>query len=57
MKEAPEFSDGIAPGTGDMQAEEFRRFGHELIDWISDYFDRIEELPVLSPDRAGRLEG
>jgi aromatic-L-amino-acid/L-tryptophan decarboxylase len=33
---------------GDMPAEDFRRFGHEIVDWIADYFERIEQLPVLS---------
>ena len=31
-----------------MPAEDFRRFGYEIVDWIADYFERIEELPVLS---------
>lgn len=48
--------DGFAPATGDMEASEFRRFGHELIDWISDYFERIEELPVLSQIEPGDLK-
>jgi aromatic-L-amino-acid/L-tryptophan decarboxylase len=47
---------GFAPPTGDMNATEFRRFGHELIDWVSDYFDRIEELPVLSQIEPGDLK-
>ena len=33
---------------GDMSAEDFRRFGHEIIDWISDYFENVEQFPVLS---------
>lgn len=33
---------------GDMPAEDFRRYGHELVDWIANYFERIEEFPVLS---------
>ncbi len=41
---------------GDMSAEEFRRHGHELIDWIADYFERIEELPVLSQIEPGDLK-
>ena len=48
--------DGFAPATGDMKATEFRRFGHELIDWISDYFERIEEFPVLSQIEPGDLK-
>jgi aromatic-L-amino-acid decarboxylase len=39
-----------------MEKEEFRRFGHELIDWIADYFDHIEELPVLSFIQPGSLK-
>lgn len=34
--------------SGDMSAEDFRRFGHETIDWIADYFENIERFPVLS---------
>ncbi len=33
---------------GDMPGEDFRRYGHEMIDWIANYFERIEEFPVLS---------
>ena len=55
MKEAPEPL-GLAPPSGDMSAQEFRRFGHELIDWISDYFERIENLPVLSQIEPGSLK-
>ncbi len=39
-----------------MNKEEFRRFGHELIDWIADYFDKIEELPVLASIEPGDLK-
>src|SRR5687768_5644428 len=48
--------DGFAPSTGDMNAAEFRRFGHELIDWISDYFEGIEGFPVLSQIEPGDLK-
>jgi len=33
---------------GDMPASEFRRFGYQIIDQIADYFEHIEEFPVLS---------
>ena len=46
----------LAPELGDMNKEDFRRFGHELIDWIADYFDRIEELPVLAAIEPGDLK-
>jgi aromatic-L-amino-acid decarboxylase len=55
MQKAKE-SDGLSPATGDMGREEFRRFGHELIDWISDYFDRLEDLPVLAQIDPGDLK-
>ncbi len=45
-----------APPLGDMSKDEFRRFGHELIDWIADYFERIEDLPVLSQIEPGDLK-
>jgi aromatic-L-amino-acid decarboxylase len=31
-----------------MNPEEFRRRGHETIDWVADYLERIETLPVQS---------
>jgi len=48
MKQSTSEQHGIAPPTGDMSAEDFRRYGHELIDWISDYFTNIESRPVLA---------
>src|SRR6476659_908897 len=39
-----------------MDREEFRRFGHDLIDWIADYFDRIDNLPVLAAIEPGDLK-
>ncbi len=33
---------------GDMPAEEFRRHGYAVVDWLADYFERMETLPVLS---------
>ena len=45
-----------APQLGDMAAEEFRRYGHEIIDWIANYFEHIEELPVLAQVEPGDLK-
>src|SRR6266705_848362 len=56
MKPLPSTSNTTAPSSGDMNAEEFRRFGHELIDWIADYFDRLEDLPVLAQIEPGDLK-
>ena len=33
---------------GDMPADEFRRYGYEIVDWIANYFEHIDEYPVLS---------
>src|SRR5687767_14165294 len=39
-----------------MNTEDFRRFGHEFVDWIADYFERVEELPVLATIQPGDLK-
>lgn len=39
-----------------MPTEEFRRYGRELVDWIADYFEGIEEFPVLSQIEPGWLK-
>jgi aromatic-L-amino-acid/L-tryptophan decarboxylase len=46
----------LAPPTGDMSAAEFRRFGHEIVDWIANYFEHIEDLPVLAQIEPGDLK-
>ena len=56
MKPSPTSTNAFAPPTGDMSPEDFRRFGHQLIDWISDYFEQIEGLPVLSQIEPGELK-
>jgi aromatic-L-amino-acid decarboxylase len=38
-----------------MTSEEFRRCGREVVDWIADYYDRIESLPVLSRAEPGQI--
>jgi aromatic-L-amino-acid/L-tryptophan decarboxylase len=35
--------------------EEFRKFGHQLIDWIADYRTRAAELPVMSRSAPGEI--
>src|SRR5437868_7763749 len=46
----------LSPPLGDMDVAEFRRHGHELIDWIADYFERIDDLPVLAQIEPGDLK-
>jgi aromatic-L-amino-acid/L-tryptophan decarboxylase len=36
-----------------MTAEEFRRHGRAVVDWIADYMERVEEFPVLSRSKPG----
>jgi aromatic-L-amino-acid decarboxylase len=38
-----------------MTPEEFRRAGHELVDWVADYRARIAALPVMSPLEPGAV--
>src|ERR1051326_894792 len=55
-KAAKERKEERIPAFGDMPADEFRKHGHELIDWIADYFERIEDLPVLAQIEPGDLK-
>jgi aromatic-L-amino-acid decarboxylase len=47
----------LSPALGDMSKEEFRRFGHELIDWVAEYLEHVEDLPVLAQIEPGDLKG
>src|SRR5512138_2297385 len=38
-----------------MNTEEFRKIGHQLIDWIADYRERIPDLPVRSRVEPGAV--
>jgi len=38
-----------------MDKESFRQFGYTFVDWVVDYFDRIEEFPVKSPLKPGDI--
>ena len=38
-----------------MTAEEFRRHGYAVIDWIADYYARVESFPVLSQAKPGSI--
>jgi aromatic-L-amino-acid decarboxylase len=43
------------PAYAHMSAEEFRRHGRAVVDWIADYMNRVEDLPVLSRESPGTL--
>jgi len=38
-----------------MTPDEFRRHGHAVVDWIADYYARIESYPVLSRAEPGQI--
>src|SRR5450755_121483 len=38
-----------------MTAEQFREHGKQVVDWIADYYERIESLPVLSQVHPGEI--
>jgi aromatic-L-amino-acid decarboxylase len=40
----------------DMNTNEFRKYGKQLIDWIADYLDHPERYPVLSRVKPGEIK-
>ena len=38
-----------------MTPAEFRHHGHTVVDWIADYYEQIESLPVLSRVDPGQV--
>ncbi len=43
------------PHLGDMPAADFRQFAHQLVDWVADYLEKIEQHPVLPEVTPGFL--
>lgn len=41
---------------GDMPVEEFKKYGHKLVDWIADYLRDIEQYPVLASIKPGGIK-
>jgi aromatic-L-amino-acid decarboxylase len=39
-----------------MGAEDFRRYGHQVVDWIADYLSHPERYPVLSQNEPDQLK-
>lgn len=52
----PQESQTPAAQLGDMSANDFRRYGHQVVDWIADYLSHPERYPVLSQNRPGQLK-
>ena len=44
------------PALGDMSPEDFRRYGHQVVDWIADYLAHPERYPVLSQNQPGQVK-
>ena len=38
-----------------MNNDEFRRYGHQVVDWMADYLENIREYPVLPAMQPGEL--
>lgn len=38
-----------------MTSEEFRKYGHEFVYWMADYFDQVENLPVKPDIQPGDI--
>jgi aromatic-L-amino-acid decarboxylase len=38
-----------------MDTATFRKLGHELIEWVAEYRERVEKLPVMSPVKPGEI--
>lgn len=38
-----------------MTPDQFRRWGHAMVDWIADYQRRVESLPVQAPAQPGQV--
>ena len=40
-----------------MDPEHFRKYGHQVIDWVADYLEQVESYPVLSKAAPGDILG
>ncbi|MFZ5916620.1 MAG: pyridoxal phosphate-dependent decarboxylase family protein [Chloroflexota bacterium] len=47
--------DGAQLGVHDMSPEDFRRYGHQVVDWVADYLAGIDDYPVLSQVMPGEI--
>jgi aromatic-L-amino-acid decarboxylase len=47
--------DNLRYSLGDMDAETFRTYGHQIIDWIADYLTHPERYPVLAQVEPGQI--
>src|SRR5690625_7988783 len=40
-----------------MNSDDFRRHAHQLVDWMADYIETLEDRPVRSRARPGEILG
>ena len=38
-----------------MGPDEFRRHGHEVVEWVARYMERVGELPIASSVKPGEI--
>ena len=38
-----------------IDAKEFRKYAHEFVDWMADYLEHVDELPVKSQVKPGEI--
>ena len=54
----PEAAGDWGLGTGDsfhMTPDEFRRHGHDVIEWVASYLETVEDRPVVSTVEPGSI--
>ena len=49
------YGDGVTEPAPHMTPEQFRQHGHEVVDWIADYWARIGSFPVRSQVSPGEV--
>ncbi len=54
-EEGEEIQTDPFPHGADMPPEEFRLQGHEVVDWIAEYFRAVEDTPVLAQVQPGEI--
>ena len=45
-----------SPTLGDMSGDDFRRYGHQVVDWIADYLAAPQRYPVLARSQPGDIK-
>ncbi len=56
MKEHASLDSAQRPAaTGDMDPEAFRRYGHQVVDWMADYLAEVGKYPVLAHIAPGDI--